>query len=202
MKPLFTFLLIPLFSLFQQDGNSETINKKASPRFPMISGTVHYVIKGDASGSARLVFDRNGWRSAENRSLVIKRYGIESKENRLELVNGDNLYQVNLDKSSGKATTDNKWSSLLRNKDIDTSVSIMMEYKNGELNRMDTLLGKPCQVWTFTKGNISEIWLWQGLALRTIKKMPGFSYEQVAEKIEENVPEENTFILAEDITWQ
>lgn len=198
---LLPFYLITLTCTAQLKGNSEKINEKTPSRFPMESGTISYQIKGDGTGEATLQFDRNGWRYIERRKLVIKRYGIESTEERITLSDGDYLHAINLDTKKGNTTQNNHWSSLLAYKDFNTSLAAIYENNQGKFISIDTLLGKPCQRWLFSSGSIKELWLWQGLPLKTVKEVPGLKYEQVATKISDHLNSQ-AFEIPEDIIWE
>lgn len=204
MKKITPFLLIIICvsAQAQTSGNSELITKKLKAKYPYSSAQIKYKLSGDATGSSVLFFDRNGWRSSEIKMLKFNRYGIESTEKVVELIDGDYVYSVNVDAGKGKKTIDKNWSSLLSYKDPAEVITILMESKGGKLSGTDSLLNRPCRIWTFEKGAIKSLWEWQGLPLKIEKKLPGLSYEMFAVSIEKDIPvAEENFTLPEGVVW-
>lgn len=196
-------LLWGLFPFTQETGNSAQINEKVKPKYPFSSGLITYELSGDASGTAVLAFDRNGWRSTEKKELVFKRYGIESTEKSFDHIDGDYFYSANIDAGKGKKTIDKNWSSLLSYKTNDEAVSILMESKGGALSGTDSLLNFACRVWTFDKGAVKIIWEWQGIPMKVVKSLPGLTYTMQAVAIEKDaIIASETFALPEGVVWE
>lgn len=151
MNHLALLFLFSAFTSSAQHVNSREINEKVSGKYPYSGGIVQYTITGEASGNSTLSFDRNGWRSLENRTLKLKRYGIESVDNTLELKDGDKSYWVNSSTLKGKKTADNRQSSLMAYKTNEEVVAILMSSMGGRLSGTDTLLDRACSVWEFEK---------------------------------------------------
>lgn len=204
MKAIYlTFFLIHFQAHAQLEGNSESIDQSTKPRYPYPSAMVKYEVTGDASGEATLAFDRNGWRSLESRSVTIKRYGLESTEKRIELIDGDFQYAFDPNAAKGTRTKDQKWSSLLKYKDHPEALEAIMVSMGAVRVGVDTLLGRPCNRWDFEKGTISSIWEWNGIPIKISKKLPGLKYDQQAISIsmDTEVPPA-LFVLPEGIAWQ
>jgi|GEM_PF-1557929 len=204
MKPLmYVIFIIPMVCWSQLPGNSESINKKTPAKYPVQSGIISYTVSGGATGTATLYFDRNGWRALEHRTIQINRYGTMSTEDRKELTDGDYIFKINLTSGSGEKAKDERWSGLMTYKSNAQAFEAIMVSRGGSKVGMDTLLGKPCNKWAFEKGPVSHLWVWQGIPLKVIKKLPGLAYEQIAVSFTENPQiEEATFALPEEITWK
>ncbi len=198
---LITITLAIISSIAQLEGNSEKINSSTHAKFPMQQGIIQYQITGGATGSATLAFDRNGWRSIEKRNVTLKRYGIESHENRIEYIDGDYQYFINPDTKKGKQEVNKYWSGLLSYKDFEASMKAIYENESGTLLGMDSILSKPCYKWTFEKGTIKELWIWRGIPLKIIKEVPGLTYEQLATSISDEILTD-PFSLPKDIIWE
>ncbi|VXD10849.1 hypothetical protein [Marinoscillum sp. 108] len=204
MKPLmYVIFIIPMVCWSQLPGNSESINKKTPAKYPVQSGIISYTVSGGATGTATLYFDRNGWRALEHRTIQINRYGTMSTEDRKELTDGDYIFKINLTSGSGEKAKDERWSGLMTYKSNAQAFEAIMVSRGGSKVGMDTLLGKPCNKWAFEKGPVSHLWVWQGIPLKVIKKLPGLSYEQTAVSFTENPQiEEVTFTLPEEVIWK
>lgn len=188
MKSLsLTLGLLGLLSL-QQSGNSLEINSRTAVRFPLESARITYTISGDASGTATLLFDRNGWRAIEHRTVTLKRYGLENTEQTVELTDGDYTFSANLGTLKGRQQRDNKWSALRAYRETDEVVSALMTGQGGVLtNQGDTILGKPCRVWAFAKGTTASISEWSGIPLKIVKRLPSVNYVIAATTIDTSV---------------
>ncbi|MEQ9303795.1 MAG: hypothetical protein RJQ14_07755 [Marinoscillum sp.] len=195
-------LSLSYFSFAQSIGNSEELNQKIKAKYPLSTATVKYNISGDALGTAELHFDRNGWRSVEHKEITIERYGVKSTESTIELTDGDFKYQVNVDAGKGKKTTDKSWSGLLGYRTHPETIAAIMTSKGGQSAGEQLLLDKTCTVWTFSTGATREIWEWNGILLKVIKKLPGLSYEMIAQEILpiESINEE-LLILPKSLVW-
>lgn len=198
------FMTLGLICASQQpSGNSESIQLKSKNRYPLDFGTIQYKVEGkDVSGTATTYFDRKGWRSKDVKDLTISRYGLKTVEAKTELIDGDYIYQVNNTNSTGKQSSNNKWSTLLRYKSFDESSKAIYESQGAVLAGADTILNIPCNKWTYTNGTTSAFWEWKGLVLKTHKKMPGLEYTIQAISIDSTtVLKESIFDLADNIAW-
>lgn len=203
--PLFSLLILSGTILHAQQivGNSDLIVEKLTSKYPYSTAKIQYELSGDARGRSVLIFDRNGWRSLVTKQMKIERYGITSKEESIEYVDGDYTFTVNLDAGKGKKIENKNWSSLLSYKTNDEAISIIMEGQGGKLIGTDTILNRACRIWNFEKGAVKAVWEWQGIPLKTIKSLPGLSYAMEAISIEEEIPvSEDVFSLPDGITWQ
>lgn len=193
-----------LYSSEQPTGNSETIRQKSKNRFPGEFGTVQYEISGkDVSGSATLYFDRAGWRSKKVREVTISRYGLKNQEIKTDFTDGDFNYQINNNNNTGKKSSSNKWSSLLRYKGFEESSQAIYESQGAKFDQYDTILNIPCRKWTYTTGTTSAFWEWRGLVLKTQKKMPGLEYSIQAISLDTTKAiNQSVFDLPEGVIWQ
>ncbi|RED97473.1 hypothetical protein [Marinoscillum furvescens] len=200
---LIFFLLFSSSVLNAQTGNSTSLNEKLPARFPLEEAEITYTIINGAEGSVRLIFDRNGWRSYETKEIVFKRYGVSSSEMRSTLTDGNMMYSINHLDSSGTKSSDYTWSQLLGYKNLEQTSKAIYNQQGGQLTGLDTLLGKPCNVWVFEKGSVAELWEWNALPLKVVKRVPGITYEMVAEEMRtQPTISEDDFSLPDYVNWK
>lgn len=194
--------LLATSSFAQIEGNSQKINQNNKPKYVLENATINYVISGDGTGDAVLHFDRNGWRSIESRNLTISRYGVTSTERTIELIDGDYIYKANIDSKKGKKSMDKSWSGLLNYKSKEETLAAIMQSRGATKSGEESLLDKTCTVWQFESGTISELWEWEGVPLKIVKKLPGITYEITAQSIEElkEMPQ-NLYQELETVSW-
>lgn len=204
MKSLSLILALLGLSVLQQSGNSLEINDRTAARFPLESARITYTITGDAIGTATLLFDRNGWRAIELRTVTLKRYGLENTEQTVELTDGDYTFTANLNTMKGRQKRDNKWSALRSYRETDEVVSALMTGQGGVLTDAgDTILGKPCRIWTFAKGTTASISEWSGIPLKIVKRLPSVNYVIAATAIDTTVVTSDAdFELSSEILFE
>lgn len=201
MSPLIALLAFFIASI-SSSGNSLELSSKLPGKFALPSGLVRYVVSGSATGTATFHFDRNGWRSIESRELVFEKYGLKSTEKKLTLIDGDYLYTINIDSNQGKKENIEEWSHLIKSKSRVETRKIIYESMGGQMMETDTLLGKPCEVWTFAKGPVVHLAIWKGLPLLIERKVPGVTYTLTAiEVLEAQQWSDDVFHLPEGIEW-
>lgn len=204
MKTLLHLSLLGLaLNCWSQTGNSLELSEKLAARYPLEAGIITYVIQDGATGEASLSFDRNGWRSIEKKSVTIQRYGVTSTTSKAVITDGNMVYSINGNERTGEQTVDYQWSQLLGYKDLDQAKMAIYQQRGGKLVGLDTLLGKPCNIWQFESGAITEIWEWNALPLAITRKVPGVSYRMVASAIKPmEAIDETVFALPDSISWQ
>lgn len=204
MKILAPLLLIlaTALTLYGQSGNSKEVDEKGKARIPLRSGKITYSISGNASGTATLHFDRNGWRQILVKEIVIEKYGIKSTEKTIELIDGDYIYRANLDAKTGIKIKETRWSSLASYKERKEIDEIIMQSNSGSTTRDTTIVDHSAVVWEFPKGSTRSQSRWEGVALEEVRSLGSLKYTMTATSFAENIdiPEE-TFVLPEGISW-
>lgn len=204
MKALILIMILCICGqvVYGQSGNSKKINSTGVVKYPHSSAMVTYEITGDASGISQLFFDRNGWRSIELRELKINRFGIESAEKTIELIDGDHTFTVNVTSKKGKKRINRDWSSLITYKQPEEVVQAIIESKGGKLEGTEVYLGKECRSWSFKTGSTNSLLEYKGIPLRIEKQLPGLKYKISAVTVDpETVILSERFLLPQDITW-
>lgn len=195
-----TFLLSSAIA-HSQSGNSEHLVDKGLTRMSLESGRITYHIGGDATGTATLTFDRDGWRQILEKEFTFEKYGITSTIKTTELVDGDYTFTINYDNQKGQKTKDSRWSDLLSYKSLEESVEAMMEDAGGMPQGDTTLLNRPSNIYLFQNGSIKSIWEWQGIPLKELKSLGGLNIIMTATQFEEMEISEESFALPPGITW-
>ncbi|MFY0601495.1 MAG: hypothetical protein JXR03_17605 [Cyclobacteriaceae bacterium] len=194
-------LLLPFF-VSAQSGNSMELNKNAKSKFPIESAKVSYIISGEATGTATMYFDRNGWRQILIKEITFEKFGISSTEKTVELIDGDFYFKANLNSKKGAKYTDSNWSSLLSYKAPEEILEITMESKGGVFSGDTTLLNYSVGIWNFSKGATRSIWTLEGITLREVKMIGKIRYEMIATEVNDTIKiEDDDFTLPEGIAW-
>lgn len=197
---LFASLLT--FWTFSQPGNSGELAELGLKKFPIEKGKIEYLISGNATGKATLYFDRYGWRSSLVTEMSLKQFGVESYEHTLEIWDGDYFAKVDLIMKKGTKKKDDRWSQLARYKEASEIPGIFYSNDGGTYVGAEILLERETSKWTFVKGIVQAVNDWNGIALRTSKKLPGLVYEVVATSITEDTPDPSFFDLPDSISWE
>lgn len=202
MKPITTLLtLLVSCSLFAQNGNSTEILDTGKKKFPIESGKITYTIDGTASGWATCYFDRYGWRQILIKEITLEQYGIKSTEKTIVLIDGDKIFSINQDSKKGTKNSDPRWSKLAAYKENTEIQSIVLEDDGGTKGKDSTLVGKPVQLWTFSKGLVKSAYVWNGINLMETKSAGKLAYKMTATDFVESKIDESVFVLPNEIVW-
>lgn len=202
MKYLSALLIICCISLSAQTGNSLEISQKGKSKYPLQSGKITYKITGDGVGTATLFFDRSGWREVLIREVTFNKYGTTSTEKTMTLVDGDQVYIINLGTKKGTKNQNNKWSELSAYKDAKEIDEILNEENTGSILEEQQILNYPVKVWSFSKGSLRSKWSWQGITLREEKSLGKLKYTMEATSVDENSNiAEEVFKIPSDIKF-
>ncbi|MEP0369239.1 MAG: hypothetical protein ABJN36_00295 [Cyclobacteriaceae bacterium] len=202
MKPTTALLaLLISCSLFAQNGNSIEILDSGKKKFPVESGKITYTIDGTASGQATCYFDRYGWRQMLIKEITLEQYGIKSTEKTIVLIDGDKIFSINQSSKKGTKSSDPRWSQLAAYKENSEILSIVLEDDGGTKGKDSTLVGKPVQLWTFSKGLVKSAYVWNGLNLMETKSAGKLAYKMTATDFMESKIDESVFVLPNEIEW-
>jgi len=175
------------FSLFAQDNNSQVLLNKELKKYPIENAKITYAITGDASGTAVRCFVDFGWKENFEQNLTLEKYGIREQTLKRSIILGDYAYIIKDSVISSKEK-DARFSELLSYKSQRETIDALMKIKGGTKMGMETILDKECNLWVFKTGTIKEIYEWEGIPLKIVKKLPGINYSIVAENIDNESP--------------
>ncbi|MFY0685693.1 MAG: hypothetical protein JXQ90_00935 [Cyclobacteriaceae bacterium] len=176
-------ILVVCFSVDAQSGNAKELAEQGLIKYPFIDGIITYEISGEASGSSTLSFKYFGWLSASNRDMTYTLYGISSEDHRLEYINGDFIYSIDMKTKKGKTSKDFELSKLTQYKSPIESREAVYSSKGGIKTGTDTILDKPVNIWKFSSGNMIELWEWDGIPLKMTRKLGKLTFTLTATDI-------------------
>ena len=164
INKMFFFLFFPSLIFAQQ--NSEQLVSKNFKKYSTEKGRITYQVSGNAEGEEVLLFDRNGWRSLKKQTIIFEHQGVKTLQTVHEITDGNHVYRLNGGDSTYTSRTDFRWTQLAAtNTPGDTSNEILFML-GGDYVADSTLLDRPCQVWTFSRKSLQELWIWNQLVLK------------------------------------
>ena len=173
-------------------------------RYLVESGIVDYEISGVQKGTETVYFDRWGWREAKYTNSEISVAGITRKENKFTILDGEWIYNIDLERRTGTKTKNpmlEKFIAAAKNQDKSLTElgEEMMRRMGGERNGTDTVAGQPCDIWV-VKQMASRSCVWNGVTLRTEATMGGMQITSTATRFQANaaIPAEK-FLIPGDI---
>ena len=172
-------------------------------RYQIESGIVEYAISGSQTGTETLYFDKWGMREAKYTNTEISAMGITQKTNQMTLMDGDWIYNVDLDKRTGTKMKNPLFEMIADKsgtKDFGEMGLQMLKEMGGEKTGSEEIAGKLCDVWE-SKDLGSKSWIWNSLTLKTEVNMAGIAITILATKVDEgaSIPEDK-FTLPSDVT--
>ena len=183
MKTLILVLsIIPLFCYSQAQNTNELLSANLK-KYEIRSGEIKYAISGDATGKETMTFDSYGWKSVRKQEMTFELYGIESTQSVYEIKDGDMVYRLNENDSSYSKKIDLKWSQQASYKEPDEVSEAILFSMGGTQQSDSTLNGRVCQVWTFERKAVQEMWIWKGLVLKRKAKLGNRNIISVATEI-------------------
>lgn len=183
MKILSVILAVIPFLSYSQALKADELGSKGLKKYEIKSATIKYRISGDAEGQEMMTFDNYGWTSLRQQEMTFELYGITSTQTVYEITDGDFVYRLNPDDSTYALRKDVKWSQQASYKDP-SQVSEAILFSMGGTQQADsTLNGKTCQVWTFERKAIQEMWVWKGLVMKRKAKLGNRNIETIAVEV-------------------
>lgn len=203
MKQILSPTLLFIFSQLLSQGNSLELFEKNLRKYPIEKGVIQYIITGNANGKATLYFDRYGWRSVVVTEMTLKQFGVESKEQSKEYWDGDYWYKVDQLSNKGFQKKDDRWSQLIRYKESSEVPGILYSTDGGTNAGPEIVLERETTKWMFSKGIVQSVNDWNGIPLKTIKKLPGLMYEITVMAIDQpGSVQESMFAIDDSINWE
>ena len=171
-------------------------------RYLVESGVVEYEMSGMQKGTETIYFDHWGWREAKYTNSEISVAGISRKENKFTIMDGEWIYNIDLERHTGTKTKNpmlQQFIEAAKGKSLTEVGEEMMRRMGGEKTGSDTVAGQPCDIWV-VKQMGSRSCVWNGVALRTEVIMGGMQITSSATRFQANaaVPAEK-FAIPGDV---
>ena len=159
-------------------------------RYLVESGIVEYEMSGMQHGTETIYFDRWGWREAKYTNSEMSVGGISRKENRFTIMDGEWIYNVDLEHRTATKTKNPMLAQFIeaakkRDKSLTELGEEMTRNMGGEKAGADTVAGQPCDVWVNKKLG-SKSCVWNGVTLRTEVNMGGMLMTSTATRFQAN----------------
>ena len=144
--------------------------------------TVRYRISGAQEGMEELSFDRYGMRERKRSTTVM--FGQETRT--LVIVNGLDMYSIDEGRKQGdRIETPMIKEFLAQGKtDLADGIEEMMREMGGAVAGTEMIVGKEATLWELPQMRV-KVWMWKGVALRTVNTMPGMETTIEAYEIDE-----------------
>ena len=172
-------------------------------RYQIESGMVEYAVSGAQQGTESLYFDKWGMREAKYTRTEISIAGVTQKTNQLTLMDGEWIYNIDLDKKTGTKIKNPIFDIIAArsdSKDFGELGLQMLKDMGAEKTGSEEVAGKPCDIWE-AKSLGSKSWVWNSIALKTEVNLAGIRATTVATKVDDgaSIPEDK-FTLPSDAT--
>jgi hypothetical protein len=197
---LFTsFYIINAYS--QEKTTSSNLKK-----YNIKSGIIEYSMKGITTGKETIYFDDWGDKEATYSESETKMMGMTSKTKTLTIIDGEWVYNIDMDKETGVRAKNMMYENNKNNNDkegqnqnLKSSNDQMMKDMGGEKIGQEMILGKMCDIWEIKKMG-TKTWVWNGISLKNSTNIAGFKMDLIATKLLENakVPA-NKFRVPDDV---
>jgi hypothetical protein len=176
MKTVISLFMITLLTVgtYAQKSNYKV--------FPFKSGIIEYQKTGKTKGSTTKYIDEYGYKQADFGESVTKVFGHKTEEKEGTILIGPTVYTIDYENNKinkGKNPVYATYANSKGNYD-ELGKKSMKALGFKDSGTTETILGKKCEIWT---GSLGEICVWKGLALRTKTKFLGMKMEETAIKI-------------------
>ncbi|HWN10146.1 MAG TPA: hypothetical protein VNO50_12920 [Pyrinomonadaceae bacterium] len=173
-------------------------------RYLVESGIIEFEMSGPQSGKETIYFDKWGWREARYTNSELSIAGITRKENKLSIMDGDWVYNIDLERRTGTKVKNTLLPQFIdgakkKGQNMTELGEEMLANMGGQKVGTEQVAGKTCDVWE-TKSLGSKSCVWQGVTLKTQVNMAGMQITSTATRFEENggVPADR-FVVPGDV---
>lgn len=174
----FLILLGFAFTLSAQDAwNHKDYLKNGWKRYQEEKAIIKYEYKGSISGTETIYFDSWGWREGKFSDKTISMFGMQTKENKMDVVDGEIQTGIDLNTNTGTRAINTYMAGLREgnsSKDL-TDIGVeMLEAMGGKKTGTQTWLGRTCDVYEIESMQTTTL-VWQGISMRTETNMMGMN---------------------------
>ena len=132
-------------------------------------GFILFDVEDQPEDTLVVVFDRFGWRQVTMEHGQKLYYGLKTKINTKEIVDGHTTFKMNLKDKKGKVTFDKSLIDLAGYKSSHEILEARMAKLKAVKTGTESILNKECEVWEYEmRGKKYKIWTWKGLFLKHI----------------------------------
>lgn len=172
---IFPFLLI-LFSMkclgqgaAPTSGNSKELTDKGLKLYAIEKALIIYDVADQPNDTLVVLFDRFGWRQVTMEHGEKLYYGLKTKVNTKEIIDGETTFTMNLREKKGKVRVNKDLSQLAGYKSPDEIFIAQMAKIKATKTGTENILDKECEVWEYeSRGKKLKIWSWHGVPLKHI----------------------------------
>jgi outer membrane lipoprotein-sorting protein len=190
----------------QQNPETEATSNNAAvsyKRYGVEQGMVEYELSGAKTGKQSLYFIDWGMKEAKYETGEIKMMSITVKENRLNILDGEWTYGIDLDKNTGTKMKTPLLEELVENSksgDLTDVGEDMLKKMGGRKIGQENILGKNCDIWE-VKSVGTKTWVWNYVPLKTETIFMGQTIKITATKVDFNtsIPADK-FKIPSDVT--
>jgi hypothetical protein len=201
MKKLNLWAVLLTFSFIITGCSSTNADSSYDKRYKIKAAMVEYSLSGSQTGAETLYFDDWGKREVRYTQTQISMMGFTQKTNRMGLLEGDWMTNIDLDRRTGTKmknpmmdTVSNRYG-----KDLSAAGEDMLKKMGGRKTGTETIAGKLCDVWEVSDMG-SKTWIWKGVPLKTQARMMGVEVTTTAVKVQEGGVPQDKFKIPSDIT--
>ena len=175
------FFIFMTISVFGQKANYKV--------FPFKSGIIEYQKTEKTKGSSIKYIEDYGYKQADYGESVTKILGMKTEQKEGTILIGPMVYAIDYEDNTVYKGGNPVYELYANSKGdyIELGEQAMGNLGFTNTGKTGTVLGKECEIW---KGTLGEIWTWKGLALKSTTKILGIKMEETATKItiDTNVP--------------
>lgn len=158
-----------LFSQGPKKGNSEELHGKGLKMYAVEKGMIVFDVEGQPNDTLVVAFDRFGWRQVTMEHGEKLYYGLKTKINTKEIVDGHTTFTMNLKDKKGRVKFDKSLSELAAYKSPEELLEARMAKFKATKTGHENILDKACSTWEYeSRGKKCKIWVWNGVFLKHV----------------------------------
>lgn len=184
-KTFFTLAFILIFTVsFAQKENYKV--------YPFKSASVQYKQSGNSEGIHTKYIEDYGFYQADYSESTTKAMGVEVKEMTAVISKGAKIYNIDFAKNTVSEMENPTYKTYANSTGKDYEALGKRGLKSlgySKTDKIEKIIGKDCEVW---EGKTGQLWLWQGLTLKSVTTVLGMTVTEKAIKIDTNSPVKET----------
>lgn len=132
-------------------------------------GLIIFDVAGQPNDTLVMVFDRFGWRQVTMEHGEKLYYGLKTKINTKEIVDGHTIFDMNLKDKKGKVKVDYSLTKLAGYKTPAELLEARMSKLKAVKTGTEVILDNECEIWEYeARGKKCKVWVWNGLFLKHV----------------------------------